>query len=131
MLATKSSNNNSQPKSGEGSGLWLLKIISGLLIIVILGIHFWINHLVGEVDGLLSQEEVVRYYATHILIPIMEGIFVTFAVSHSLLGIRSIILDLKPSRTLLTVVNWLFIFIGIASVVYGYWLIGVIVNMGV
>lgn len=130
MSTAKTLNDISQPKSGEGTWLWLVKILSGFVIIIILGVHFWMNHLVGEVDGLLSHSEVVQYYATHILIPVMEGIFVTFVVAHSLLGLRSIILDLKPSRGLLTIINWVFLAVGIVAIVYGYWLIGQIIKLG-
>ncbi|MCU0489510.1 MAG: hypothetical protein MUE67_11230 [Anaerolineales bacterium] len=123
MIETKS-----VPKSGEGSGLWLIKILTGALVIIILAVHFWVNHLLGSMAGLLTYEEVVAYYAKNLFIPIMEGLFVTVVVSHSLLGLRSIILDMHPSRKTLSIVNWAFLIGGAGFIIYGIWLITVIVG---
>jgi succinate dehydrogenase hydrophobic anchor subunit len=120
----------SVPKSGEGSGLWLIKILTGLLLIVILVVHFTVNHLLGSMAGLMSYEEVVLYYAKNLIIPIMEILFVIFVVSHALLGLRSIILDMHPTRKTLRVINWLFMIVGAVSIVYGIWLVMVIVQRG-
>jgi succinate dehydrogenase hydrophobic anchor subunit len=116
------------PKSGEGTWLWFIKAVTGLLVIVILFIHLIVNHFVAP-NGLLSYADVVRYYQNPI-IPIMEIGLVAFAVSHSLIGLRGIILDLKPTRAVIGVMNWLFTFIGVAAVIYGIWLIFTIVSKG-
>lgn len=123
MIETKSA-----PKNGEGVWLWLIKIISGVLIIVILIIHLVVNHFVAE-GALLSYADVVSYYSNPI-IPAMEIAFLIFVVTHSLVGLRSIVLDLKPSRSVLTGVNWLFTAIGLVSIVYGIWLVMAIVGQG-
>jgi succinate dehydrogenase / fumarate reductase membrane anchor subunit len=91
-------------------------------------IHLVVNHFVAE-GGLLTYADVVAYYRIPI-IPIMEIAFLIIVVSHALIGLRSIILDLRPSRQTLTAINWLFVVIGIVSVVYGIWLIQVIVAKG-
>jgi len=44
-------------------------------------------------------------------------------VSHSLIGLRSIVLDLKPSRSLLKGINWVFGIVGVVAIVYGIWLV--------
>lgn len=121
-------NTTSTPKKGETTWLWLLKIITGLLVIVILIIHFVVNHFIAQ-GGLLTWADVVRYYQNPI-IPAMEITFVILLVSHSLIGLRGIILDLNPSRGVITAVNWLFSAVGIVSVGYGIWLIQVIVSFG-
>ena len=54
MIETKSS-----PKSGENSWLWLLKIVTGFLVVIILAIHLVVNHLVAP-GGLLTYKEVHR-----------------------------------------------------------------------
>jgi len=123
-------NSKSVPKSGEGSGLWFLKILTGLFVIIILAIHFTVNHMLGSMAGLLTYEEVVQYYATHLIIPIMEGLFVTIVVTHSLLGLRSIILDMKPSRGTLKLLDIVFVIGGAGFIIYGLWLIVVIVQQG-
>jgi succinate dehydrogenase / fumarate reductase membrane anchor subunit len=123
MLATRSA-----PKPRESTWLWLTKIITGLLIIVILIIHFIVNHFIGE-NALLTYEDIVVYYQNPI-IPVMEIAFLIFVVSHSLIGLRSIILDLKPSNGMLKALDWLFTIVGVAAVIYGIWLIAVIAGQG-
>jgi len=118
----------SGPKSGEGAWLWLTKIITGFFIIILLIIHFVVNHLVAP-GGLLTWANVVKYYQNPI-IPIMEIGFLAFVVSHALIGLRSVILDLKPPRSVLKVIDWLFTAVAIASVIYGIWLIFAIVAQG-
>ncbi|HVN52700.1 MAG TPA: hypothetical protein VMT46_00115 [Anaerolineaceae bacterium] len=115
----------SAPKSGENTWLWLWKLASGPLIFILILIHFAVNHYLGS-NGLLSYREVLSYYSNSI-VPVMEGIFLVVVVSHSLLGLRSVILDLHPSRSLLRAIDWIFLLGGTAAVVYGIWLLNVIV----
>jgi succinate dehydrogenase / fumarate reductase membrane anchor subunit len=116
------------PRSGEGAGIWFIKIISGFLIIVILLIHLVVNHLIVE-GGLLSYADVVQYYQKAI-VPFMEIFFLIFVVVHSLLGLRSVLLDLHPSNKMLKVINYGLISLGTVSIVYGIWLVIVIVSRG-
>jgi succinate dehydrogenase hydrophobic anchor subunit len=114
----------SVPKTREGTWLWLYKIVAGLLIVILLGVHFVVNHLVAP-NGLLSYDDVIRYYQVPI-IPIMEIAFLAFVVSHALVGLRSIILDLNPSNLVLKIVDILFVLVGTGFVAYGIWLVVVI-----
>ncbi len=116
------------PRSGEGAGTWFIKIISGFLIIVILIIHLVVNHLIVE-GGLLSYSDVVQYYQKAI-VPIMEIFFLVFVVAHALLGLRSVLLDLHPSNKMLKVINYGLVSLGTVSIVYGTWLVIVIVGRG-
>ncbi len=116
------------PRSREGSWLWLIKAATGGLIVIILGVHFIVNHMIGA-TSLLTYDQIVAYYKIPI-IPIMEIIFLILVVSHSLIGLRGILLDLKPSQPVLKVIDWLFTALGVVSVVYGIWLITVIVSKG-
>ena len=116
----------SLPKRREGAFLWLFKIVAGLLIVVLLGVHFVVNHLVAP-EGLLSYADVVRYYDNPI-VPIMEIIFLVLVIAHALVGLRSILLDLHPSDRVLRAVDILFWIAGTAFSVYGIWLVWVIVQ---
>ena len=118
-LKNKMTNTSSKPT--ENVWLWLLKIASGVLILVILVIHLIVNHFTAP-GGLLSYAEVVAYYQNP-LIPMMEGFFLVFVVVHSLLGLRSILLDLKPSRTLLSVIDSVLTLFGAAAIFYGIYLL--------
>ncbi|MFN2194853.1 MAG: hypothetical protein ACK2UW_01855 [Anaerolineales bacterium] len=113
------------PKPGESSILWLIKILTGLLIIAILIIHFLVNHFFAP-DGLLSFNEVLSYYRNYPIVPIMEGFFLVFLVSHSLIGLRSIFLDLNLGKSTRQVIDVVLLVVGVVAVVYGIWLIGAI-----
>jgi succinate dehydrogenase / fumarate reductase membrane anchor subunit len=116
------------PRSGEGAGLWFLKILTGFLVIVVLIIHLIVNHLIVE-GGLLTYADVVRYYQNSI-IPIMEIAFLIFVVTHALMGLRSVLLDLHPSNEILRLINYGLVVLGVGSIAYGTWLVLVIVSRG-
>jgi succinate dehydrogenase / fumarate reductase membrane anchor subunit len=73
-----------------------LKIFSGGLVLVLLVVHFLVNHYLAP-EGLLSHAEVVQYYQNPI-VPIMEGIFLFVVLSHALIGLRGIIMDLNRAN---------------------------------
>jgi succinate dehydrogenase hydrophobic anchor subunit len=116
------------PKSGENTWLWLIKIVTGPLLVVLLLIHFIVNHFIGQ-NGLLTYADVVAYYQNPI-VPIMEICFLAAVVTHSLSGLRGIFLDLKPSRGLLKIADWAFVLVGVLAVVYGAWLALTIASRG-
>ena len=124
MITSKSG-----PKPGESAGLWMVKLFTGFLLIIILAIHLTVNHMLGSENGLLSHSDVVTYYQNWI-VPIMEIFFLIFVISHALIGTRSIILDLNPSKGVLKTVDWVFIIGGTGFVIYGIWLVFAIVQMG-
>jgi len=116
------------PKRLEGSGRWLIKIFAGILIVFLLGIHFVVNHLVAP-GGLLTYADVVAYYQ-HPAIVLMEIGFLVVVITHSFLGIRSIILDLNPSPAMLRAANMILLIVGSAAVIYGIWLALTIASRG-
>lgn len=127
-MAQTTSQNISAPKSGENTWLWLVKIITGPLLIIFILIHFIVNHFVAE-NGLLTYADVIAYYKNP-LIPTMEICFLAAVVTHSLIGLRGIILDLKPSRGVLKVIDWVLVIGGIVVVIYGMWLALTIASKG-
>lgn len=109
------------PRPYETTWLWLTKIVTGLLIFAILIAHFVVNHLVAE-GGLLTYNDVLRYYS-HPVIPIMEGFFLVFVVSHALIGLRGIVLDLGPRRLLVRLLDVGYLLVGSIAIGYGLWLL--------
>jgi len=114
--------------SQERTGLWLVKAVTGLLIVVILGVHFVVNHVVAP-GGLLSYQDVINYYQNP-LIPVMEIAFLIFVVSHALIGLRSILLDISLPKHLQKIIDYALIVLGSAAVIYGIWLVFVLVGRG-
>ena len=128
MTQTTVSQNISAPKSGENAWLWLVKIVTGPLLIIFILIHFIVNHFAAE-GGLLTYADVIAYYQNP-LIPAMEILFLATVVTHSLIGLRGIILDLKPSRNTLKAIDWILVIVGISAVSYGTWLALTIASKG-
>lgn len=121
MIETKSS-----PKPNEGTWLWLIKMVSGLLIILLLLIHFIFNHLTGTAGGgLLSFKEIVQMYTSPGYI-FLEVVFLVTVISHGLIGFRAVILDLNPTRNVMRVIDPLLMILGVGSVIYGVWLLSAV-----
>lgn len=106
--------------------LWLAKMLTGVAIFGLLGVHLVVNHMVAE-GGLLSYADVLAYFA-HPAIPIMEGAFLIFVVTHALLGVRSILLDLEPSAAALRWCDTALVALGVAAVGYGVWLLQILAS---
>jgi succinate dehydrogenase hydrophobic anchor subunit len=119
----------SQPKRGETTWLWLLKIITGVLVVLILGVHLVVNHLVSP-DGLLTFQQVVVYLSNP-WVALMEGTFLVLAVFHALLGVRSVVLDLHPSVRMIRGMDIVFSIVGVVAIIYGIWLLRAIQAHGV
>jgi succinate dehydrogenase hydrophobic anchor subunit len=108
----------------SGRLLWVAQLGLGLLLLLLLGVHLVVNHLAAP-QGLLTYADIVRYY--HVPgIAAMEGVLLVVVTAHCLLGVHSILLDLHPSAGLRRVAMWLLVFVGLAAVGYGLWLIGVV-----
>lgn len=104
----------------ETGWIWFAKQISGVFVFLLIIVHLVVNHLVAE-TGLMSYADVVRYLGNP-WIALMESVFLILVIFHSLLGLRSIILDFNPPQKLITTLDPLFILIGAGFSVYGIWL---------
>lgn len=112
----------------ETATAWLIKIVTGPLLVVLLLVHLIVNHYTGSANGLMSYEDVIAYFSNPWIVA-MEIIFLASVVTHSLLGLRGVILDLHPSQRAMSMVNILMWVVGIGSVVYGIWLALTIASM--
>jgi succinate dehydrogenase hydrophobic anchor subunit len=120
----------SGPRPGENTWLWLTKIITGPLLLLILGLHLTVNHYLGSMSsGLMTYDDVIRYFQNPLIVPI-EILFLVTVVTHCLIGLRGIVLDMNPSRSVLSIVTWLLVILGLSSVGYGIWLAVVIASKG-
>jgi succinate dehydrogenase hydrophobic anchor subunit len=117
-------------RPGENTWIWLIKIATGPLLVLVIGLHFAVNHYMGSMSsGLMTYEDVIAYYQNPI-IPIIEIVFLATVVTHCLIGLRGIILDMNPSRNVLNIVTWLMVILGVFSVGYGVWLAFAIASQG-
>jgi succinate dehydrogenase / fumarate reductase membrane anchor subunit len=118
----------SGPRPGEN---WLTKIITGPLLLLVLGLHFTVNHYMGSLpSGLMTYEDVVGYFQNPVIVAI-EILFLILVATHSLIGFHGILLDMHPSRNVLLIFTWLHVMLGVSAVSYGVWLALTIASLGV
>ena len=115
-------------KPNENTWIWLAKIVTGVLVIVLILIHVVVNHLVVQ-GGLLTYAQVIAYVSTP-GIALLETCFLIVVVTHSLIGTRSIVLDLGPSPKVVKVLDIFLVILGTTAVVYGVWLMQLMVAQG-
>ena len=104
----------------RSGSLWLIQAFSGLLLVFILGAHMIAHHFIVE-GGLRDYQQVLDYVANPFVF-IIEVVFVIIATVHALLGVRAIVLDLRPSAATMRVVNWVLVAVGAVAIGYGLWL---------
>jgi succinate dehydrogenase hydrophobic anchor subunit len=104
----------------RSGSLWLVQAFSGLLLVLILGLHMVAHHFI--VDGGLRNYQQVLEYVANPAIFITEMIFVVVATVHALLGVKAIYTDLRPGRGSSRAVNWVLGIIGVVTIIYGVWL---------
>ena len=109
------------PATGQRAGaIWLLQVVSGALLIVVLGLHIVAHHFVVE-GGLREFADVIAYISNP-LIYVIELVFLVVVTVHAMLGMRAILLDLGPGESATRAINWLLTLVGVGIIAYGIWL---------
>jgi succinate dehydrogenase / fumarate reductase membrane anchor subunit len=112
--------NNSTATGQRAGAIWLLQVVSGALLILVLGLHMVAHHFVVE-GGLRDFADVVAYISNP-LIYVIELVFLVVVTIHAMLGLRAILFDLGPGKAVSRAINWLLTLAGIGIVAYGIWL---------
>lgn len=95
---------------------WIGQAVSGVVLIVILGLHMFFQHFASA--GLLSAAEIVTHVSNPAIF-ILELLFIVVVTYHALLGLRAVIFDLKLSETARRRVSWGLTAVGLVTVIYG------------
>ena len=107
---------------------WILQAFTGVMLVVLLGLHMVVQHFVVA-GGLRGYQQVVQYISNPFLF-LLEIAFLIIVTWHAMLGVRAVILDLglKPAseRRVTAVLS----IIGVIIVAYGIWLSATIVARG-
>lgn len=107
-------------QSDLAGALWLVQAISGLLLILLLGLHMIAHHFIVE-GGLRTFQDVIDYVSNPIIFA-LEVAFLLIVTPHAMLGLRAIILDLNPSEGARKATDWILAIVGIAAIGYGIYL---------
>ena len=107
-------------KQNASGQAWLLQAATGLLLVLLLGLHLIANHFVVQ-GGLQDYRDVVNYL-TNPAILVLEVLFLVVVTTHALLGIRSVVFDLGLTRQTENAVTLFLTILGIVIVAYAVWL---------
>jgi succinate dehydrogenase / fumarate reductase membrane anchor subunit len=110
---------NDRQRGTEGWG-WLMQALTGILLIVLLGLHMVANHFIVE-GGLRTYADVLAYVSDPIII-VLEIAFLLAVTYHALLGLRAVIFDLGLSAAQERGVTAALTVLGLVMIGYGIWL---------
>jgi succinate dehydrogenase membrane anchor subunit len=119
-----------RPRGGRSGRSWTATTLTGLGLLVLLAIHMVANHfVVRSVGGLRSYRQVLEYISDPAIFTI-EAIFLLFVTAHAMLGVRGVLLDLDPSPRTQRWIDVGLVVLGLATLAYGYFLIGTLAFRG-
>jgi succinate dehydrogenase / fumarate reductase, membrane anchor subunit len=108
----------SAPVNRRRSGFgWLSQAISGILLVLLLGMHWVAQHYLAA-GGLRTYAEVIAYVENPLVL-VLETTFLAVVTVHALLGVRAVLLDLGPGDRWVRLMDAGLILAGIATVFYG------------
>lgn len=107
-------------KESKSSLLYIGQVISGLLLVLLLGLHIIAQHFIVK-GGLRTYQEVLNYVANPVL-SVIEIIFVIVVTIHAMLGFRAILVDLNLNERLKVFLDRVIIFVAIITILYGIYL---------
>jgi succinate dehydrogenase / fumarate reductase membrane anchor subunit len=107
---------------------WILQAFTGVMLVVLLGLHMVVQHFVVK-GGLRDYQQVVQYISNPFVF-LLEIAFLIIVTWHALLGVRAVILDLGLKPASERKVTAILSIIGVVTVAYGIWLSATIVAQG-
>jgi succinate dehydrogenase hydrophobic anchor subunit len=107
-------------QTDRAGALWLVQVATGMLLVIILGLHMVAHHFVVE-GGLRDFDDVIAYVSNP-LIFVLEVLFLVVVTVHAMLGLRAILLDLPLSARGRRLVDRALTLFGAITIAYGLWL---------
>ena len=108
---------------------WILQAFTGVMLVVLLGLHMVVQHFVVA-GGLRNYQQVVEYLSNPFVF-LLEIAFLIIVTWHALLGVRAVIFDLglkSATERKVTAALWI---VGVVTVGYGIWLSATIISQPV
>ncbi len=119
--------------SSYGAIHWFLQRITGVLLILLVGIHMLVVHFIPMGFALAEQFGVASYQATYERLAggwflAIDWTLLVLALYHGLNGVRTVILDFSFGPRLNLLISVLFVLVGIILVFYGSWILYVVLE---
>lgn len=113
------------PMPGRGGTMtWIAQALSGVLLIILLGVHIVTEHFVAK-GGLRDYAQVVSYLSNPLVLAV-ESLFVVVLIWHAMLGLRAILFDFGFGARAETMISRAVIVLGAATAGYSFWIIAAI-----
>lgn len=116
------------PRPARAAREWRATALTGVALIVLLTAHMIAHHFVVESVGGLRDYDQVLDYISHPVMFTVESLFLLFVTAHAMLGLRSVLYDLALGPTLQRWVDAGLVALGLATLAYGYFLIGTLAS---
>lgn len=113
-------------KLKQGGLGWLGQAASGILLLILLGLHMIAHHFVVK-GGLRGYQDVMAYISNP-LIATIELIFLVVVTYHAMIGLRSVLFDLGLSKSQEKWVTRSVTALGVVMVAYGVWLMSTLLS---
>ena len=110
----------------KASSTWYWQMITGVALVLLLGLHFIANHFIAA-GGIRNFADVVSYLRNPIIL-VLEVLFLVTVVAHAMLGVRAIVMDFGISSQAEKRLSQGLTVIGVLTVAYGLWLTWVIIH---
>ena len=111
-----------------GTTAWILQVVSGVLLVVLLGAHIVTQHFVVK-GGLRDYAQVVSYLSNPVVLAV-ESLFVVVLIWHAMLGLRAVLLDFGFGRRGQARITYGVTLLGALTAAYSFWLIAAIAAKG-
>ena len=119
-IASDKTSKSKMARPDSAASIWIIQAVSGLLLILLLGLHMIAHHYVVE-GGLRTYQDVVDYISNPVVF-VLEVLFLIVVTPHAMLGLQGIIMDLGPSKSAERTIVWVFRILIILVLGYGIWL---------
>jgi succinate dehydrogenase / fumarate reductase membrane anchor subunit len=110
----------------KASSTWYWQMITGIALVLLLGLHFIANHFIAA-GGIRDFADVVSYLRNPIVL-VLEVLFLVSVATHAMLGVRAIVIDFGISSQAEKRLSQVLTAIGVLTVGYGLWLTWVIIH---
>ena len=110
----------------KASSTWYWQMITGIALVLLLGLHFIANHFIAA-GGIRDFADVVSYLRNPIVL-VLEVLFLVSVATHAMLGVRAIVIDFGISSQAEKRLSQALAVIGVLTVGYGLWLTWAIIH---
>ena len=110
----------------KASSTWYWQVLTGIALLVLLGLHFIANHFIAA-GGIRDFADVVSYLRNPIVL-VLEVLFLIVVATHAMLGVRAIVIDFGIPSQAEKRLSQVLTVIGVLTVAYGLWLTWAIIH---